>query len=158
MKIVTDKRILRQVSEPVLISEQTEFVTDLVSKLKEANNHAWTDGCGLAAIQLGVAKRVAWLTIDGKELLLVNPKIVSYSDKRDVLSEGCLSIPRVHTMVRRSQTIDVILNGFTGEVTTVHGFTARVIQHEIDHMNGILNIDKKFKATSQDKKKKRRKK
>ena len=140
MKIVTDKKILRVKSEPVT---KDENIDELVAKLKQANSET-KNGCGVASVQIGIHKRVAWLEVDGQEIVLVNPLILKKSEKLTVEIESCLSIPVLKIPVRRFESIQVLVNEFTDEVKIVNGFIARVIQHEIDHMNGILIIDKKF--------------
>ena len=140
MKIVTDKKILRIKSE--LVSKD-ENIDELVAKLKQANSET-KNGCGVASVQIGIHKRIAWLEVDGQEIVLVNPEILKKSEKLIVEIESCLSIPVLKIPVRRFESIQVLVNEFTDEVKIVNGFIARVIQHEIDHMNGILIIDKKF--------------
>lgn len=144
MKIVTDEKILRQVSKPIT---KDDDIDTIVQQLKEANATAWTDGCGLAGIQIGIPKRIAWLNTgksDKDEIILVNPEILKTQGPNVAHQEGCLSIPNKSTLVMRPQTIFVKFNTLDddGKVYEVSGWTARAIQHEIDHMDGILNIDK----------------
>jgi peptide deformylase len=138
--IVTDQKILRQVSRPVTPDDDLEALT---AQLKAANATAWTDGAGLAAIQIGVPIRFAWYIVDGVEKILVNPRIISRYDPI-IGQEGCLSIPNKHIMVRRYSKIAIESDG---QVRVATGFESRLIQHEIDHMDGILNIDKEYKPT-----------
>jgi len=106
------------------------------------------DGVGLAAVQVGVPLRIAAIDIPNTEkesLILVNPQIVWQCDETQTDSEGCLSIPDIRANVVRAMTINV--KGFSekGEpifLEKVSGFLARIIQHEIDHMDGILFTDK----------------
>ena len=136
MKIVTDEKILRQISEPY---DPVEHNLELIIKdLKEAVKTAWSPGCGLAAIQIGLPIRVAWFVYEGVDEILINPEI-TYRKHKKCDIEGCLSIPNENTPVTRSKIIHYISNG---EEKIAKGFKARIIQHEIDHMNGILNIDK----------------
>jgi len=141
LKIVTDKKILRIKSE--LVSKD-ENIDELVAKLKQANSET-KNGCGVASVQIGIHKRIAWLEVDGQEIVLVNPEILKKSEKLIVEIESCLSIPVLKIPVRRFESIQVKINSFTGEVKIFSGFIARVIQHEIDHFNGILITDKRFK-------------
>ena len=136
MKIITDKKILRQISENY--DPDKHNLNEIVNNLKEANKTAWTAGCGLSAIQIGLPVRVAWFIFENKEEILINPKI-TYRKHRKCMTEGCLSIFNNHLPVTRSVIIHYISNG---EEKKARGFKARIIQHEIDHMNGILNIDK----------------
>jgi peptide deformylase len=135
MKIVTDEKILRQISEPYNPDEHN--LESIIKDLKEAVKTAWSPGCGLAAIQIGIPIRVAWFVYEGVDEILINPEI-TYRKHRKCDIEGCLSIPYIETPVTRSKIIHYISNG---EEKIAKGFKARIIQHEIDHMNGILNTD-----------------
>ena len=137
--IVTDQKILRQVSKDTTQEEVDKL--ELVRKIQEANKTAWTKGAGLAAIQIGIPLRFAWYRIEDKEGTLLNPKILTEFGK-EILEEGCLSIPHKYTKVERAYSIEYLTNG---KKKKANGFKARLIQHEIDHMNGILNIDKAVK-------------
>ena len=128
---------LRQVSKETTLKEVEEL--DLINRLREANKHAWTEGCGLAAIQIGIPLRFAWFKAGKKEGVLLNP-VITNSWGKDVQKEGCLSIPNKYVYVPRAVTIEYTSNG--KKKGKVSGFLARLIQHEIDHMDGILNIDR----------------
>ena len=139
LPIITDRRILRQKSTPATMEESKA----IVKTIKLALPGAWTEGCGLAAIQVGIARRVAWTKLEGgKSITLINPEVLELSEDKTIEWEGCLSIPNKHFALMRSSTIKVILNGHTGRARTFTGWDARAILHEIDHMDGILNIDK----------------
>jgi peptide deformylase len=138
-----DKR-LRLVSEPVkrIDDEIRALVADLFETMYDA------PGVGLAAIQIGVPKRV--VTIDatrGEEekhpIALINPDIVWSSEERITQEEGCLSIPEYLGEVERAERVSVRfqdLEGRTQEIAA-EGLLARVVQHEVDHINGVLFID-----------------
>jgi peptide deformylase len=138
--IVTDQEILRQKSEPI---EYGDPVEDIVQQLKDALETAWTEGCGLAAIQIGIPKQIAWLNWGLEEFTLVNPVIIEATNFR-VDQEGCLSIPDNWIWVKRPDRIVFENNGLEHEFT---GFQARIIDHEVDHMRGVLNIDKAFQTS-----------
>jgi len=101
-------------------------------------------GVGLAAPQVGVSKRI--IIVDGEEdglIVLINPIIVK-SEGEVVGEEGCLSIPGIYSQVKRSSKVTVKAlneNGDSIEITK-EGLTARALQHETDHLNGILFIDR----------------
>lgn len=134
--IIIDKKILRQTSRK---TNQVEIdKLGLVKKLQEANKTAWTNGAGLAAIQIGIPLRFAWYRIEDREGVLLNPIIIKEFGKK-VAEEGCLSIPNKYTKIERAYAIEYLSGG---KKKKANGFKARLIQHEIDHMNGILNIDK----------------
>jgi peptide deformylase len=135
MEINTDKTILRQVSKKTTQAEVASL--DLVRKLRDANKTAWTNGAGLAAIQIGIPLRFAWYIFQSKERVLFNPKILRAWGE-DTQKEGCLSIPNKWIEVKRAYTIEFVSNG---KKKRTSGFEARLIQHEIDHMDGKLITD-----------------
>ncbi|MCL4515251.1 MAG: peptide deformylase [Firmicutes bacterium] len=131
--------VLREKAKPVhrLTKRHQKLLKDMAETLYEA------DGVGLAAPQIGISERI--VVIDaGKGLLqLVNPVIVdSEGAQTDV--EGCLSIPGVTGYVTRAE--DVVVEAVSGEGRPIriegHGLLARALQHEIDHLDGILFIDR----------------
>lgn len=135
--IVTDKNILHQISVETTPKEVEGL--GLVFKLREANKSAWTKGAGLAAIQIGMPVRFAWYFHEGKEGILLNPVVVNQWGE-EIASEGCLSIPGKRIDVKRAYEIEYLTNR---KKKRARGFLARLIQHEIDHMNGILITDKR---------------
>ncbi len=107
------------------------------------------DGIGLAAPQVGVHKQI--LVVDAKPddattppLILINPEIRSYSEDLSVMEEGCLSIPGVYLNVRRPEVIQVSYKDEYGRLQTMMAtdLLARVIQHELDHLNGVMFVDR----------------
>ena len=144
-QIITSLKKLRKISKPTTPQEVREL--ELVRRLREANKTAWTKGCGLAAIQIGIPLRFAWFKWGEQSFVLANPEIVSFHGSFKAKEEGCLSIP--HTWIRKKRwyKIKYTMDGFgeKGRVYIAKNFKARIIQHEIDHMNGILNIDKAVK-------------
>ena len=138
-----DKR-LRLMSEPV--ARIDEDLRTLVADMFETMYDA--PGVGLAAVQVGVPKRV--VTIDatrGEEekqpIALINPEIVWSSEEKIAHEEGCLSIPEYLDEVERPERVKVRfldLEGRTQELEA-DGLLARVVQHEVDHINGVLFID-----------------
>ncbi len=107
-----------------------------------------TGWIGLAAIQVGVAKRVAVIDLDpggpnSKQLYLVNPRIVEASGELSTYHEGCLSVPEVWDDVKRPARLTVEYTDENGakQTITADGLFATCLQHEIDHLNGRLFID-----------------
>lgn len=139
-KIITDKKVLRQVSKATTMAEVKEL--NLRKRLRKASKTAWIKGVGLAAIQIGVPLRFALLILDGKEEILLNPKIIIGKGKRIFKGEGCLSIPNSYVDTERFYYIEY-LSGNRRKIAI--NFKAILIQHEIDHMDGILNIDRRVK-------------
>lgn len=132
-EIVLDRTVLSQVSRETTIEEIESL--DLVNRLRAANKTAWTKGSGLAAIQIGVPVRFAWyIDPQGKERTLINPVIIK-SYGVEVAKEGCLSIPHEWIPVSRALCIEYTSSG---KLKRARGFEARLIQHEIDHMDGKL--------------------
>ncbi len=110
---------------------------------------AAAEGAGLAAPQVGVGKRVLVADVSGEgeeggRVALVNPTIVEVSGEEDRTAEGCLSVPGVTEVVRRPE--QVVIEGFdtTGEAVRleVEGLLSRVLQHEVDHLDGVLFFDR----------------
>lgn len=147
LKIIigADNPILRAVSEPV-----TRFDDELKKFVKQMNAAmVAAKGLGIAAPQVGRNARVflAVLNYGTKEqvtVAMVNPKIVSHSDDKEVGEEGCLSLPGIYGQVERFRELTVEFFDPDGErhSLTLEGLNARVIQHENDHINGILFIDR----------------
>lgn len=133
-KIVTKIDFLRQKSLPVT-KEEIERL-GLKDKIKTSlKEDGWCRGLGLAAIQIGFPLRYAWYMYKGREHELVNPKILT-SDRFILFQkEGCLSIPNVYTDTIRAADITFENDG---QVCSAEGLEACIIQHEIDHMDGIL--------------------
>ncbi|MCY3550564.1 MAG: peptide deformylase [Candidatus Poribacteria bacterium] len=138
--------VLRKRAEPV--AEITEAERQLAEQMLETL-YATGNGIGLAATQVGVLKRVIIVDIgeeDDEEyepLVLFNPELLS-SDGEIVAEEGCLSIPDVTADVKRPESIVVEGVNLQREAIRVEadGLLARVLQHEIDHLNGVLFIDR----------------
>jgi len=134
--IVLDQEVLRQFSKETTMAEVKEL--RLRKRLQKANKTAWTKGAGLAAIQIGVPLRFAWLTVNGRDEILLNPEIVAEAGLRTFKNEACLSIPNSYVDTLRYHYIEYISEG---KLKKAMNFKAVLIQHEIDHMNGVLNID-----------------
>ncbi len=102
------------------------------------------DGVGLAAPQVNVSKKILVATDFKEEYVLINPEIIAHSEQVETDSEGCLSVPGFQGEVDRFQKIVVRALDASGKPIeiTARGFLARVLQHEIDHLNGILYIDR----------------
>ena len=129
-------------------TREFDFKKDEVFKLKEELiNAMWLEsGLGISANQLGHDVRVFAMRGEQKEdsLVCVNPKIVDISDNMNTMEEGCLSIPDVFARVVRPAEIVVSYQNELGEEEkqSLDGLTARVFQHELDHLDGILFIDR----------------
>ena len=142
--IILPDPILRQVSRPIetIDGEVKKLADDMLETMYDA------PGIGLAAIQIGVARRMLVLDVskegeDKKPLVFINPEVVSASDTRSVYEEGCLSIPDYYAEVERPAVITVKHLDRDGkeQLTEADGLLATCLQHEIDHLNGVLFID-----------------
>jgi len=102
-----------------------------------------SDGIGLAAPQVGVLRRLIVFDLDDKLSALCNPIILERSDETDVDGEGCLSVPDITVPVERSTTVVCSGVSIDGKPVTIsaEGLMARMLQHEIDHLDGVLMID-----------------
>jgi len=129
-------------------TREFDFKKDEVFKLKEELIDAmWLEsGLGISANQLGHDVRMFAMRGEKKEdsLVCVNPKIVDISENMNTMEEGCLSIPDVFARVVRPAEIVVSYQNELGEEEkqSLDGLTARVFQHELDHLDGILFIDR----------------
>src|SRR3989338_8849005 len=139
---------LREKSRPVDLNvlNEPEFRQLILAmgKTMHANK-----GVGLAAVQIGRLIRLTVINTDDGLLPLINPVIARKSWRKELGEEGCLSIPGVFGLVKRSLTISVRARDLEGN--KIHfkakGFFARVIQHEVDHLNGVLFIDRAKQLT-----------
>ncbi|MGX5667746.1 peptide deformylase [Rhizobium daejeonense] len=142
--IILPDPLLRQVSASV------ERIDDDVRRLADDMLETMYDapGIGLAAIQVGVARRMLVIDVsrEGEEktpLVFINPEIIKSSDERSTYEEGCLSIPDYYAEVERPAIVTVKSLDRDGkeQITEADGLLATCLQHEIDHLNGVLFID-----------------
>ena len=142
--------VLRRKAEPVDL-EDKEDIARLVADLKETLAKA--EGCGLAAPQIGVSKRVVIVDATGMEenypylegfhRVLVNPVVVEESGETCTFEEGCLSIPGIYAEVRRPARITVEYHDENLEkvTETFDRFGCRMVQHELSHLDGDMFVD-----------------
>jgi peptide deformylase len=142
--VILPDRQLRLVSDPV--GPITDDVKALAADMLETMYDA--PGIGLAAIQIGVPKRLIVIDLgktaeERSPMVLVDPEITWTSDETRVHEEGCLSIPEYYEEVERPDRIRVTYRALDGETveTEADGILATCIQHEVDHLNGVLFID-----------------
>ena len=131
--------ILRKVCRPVekITPRTVMLLDDMIETMREA------DGCGLAAPQVGILRRIAVVEVEeGKVIELINPKIIAYAGEQEE-TEGCLSIPGRFGITRRPKHVTVRAQNRKGEFFEVSGsdLLARALCHEIDHLDGKLFID-----------------
>jgi len=137
-------KLLRQVSEPVerIGKEEQKLMDDMLETMYSAN------GIGLAAIQIGVPKRIIVMDISKDEnkrepRYFVNPVIKNKDNSKSTYEEGCLSVPNQFAEIDRPKNCDVEYLDYNGEkkLLKAEGLLATCIQHEMDHLEGILFID-----------------
>jgi peptide deformylase len=134
-EIVKDEAILTQKSETVSMEEAKEIITDLLDTAK-----AHIDNCaGLAAPQIGVNKRVVVVRNGDSFFPMVNPVVVKKTGKKFLNHEGCLSLDGIRAVERYASVLVNYTDGKGKRQTkTYNGTLAIVIQHETDHLNGVL--------------------
>jgi peptide deformylase len=102
------------------------------------------DGVGLAATQIGILRRFFVCTLDGEDRVLVNPVVTPEGSDTEVEDEGCLSLGSVRVPIERASRVTVEARDAAGEPVslTLEGMDARVVQHEVDHLDGVLLLDR----------------
>ena len=142
--IILPDPILRQVSRPVekVDAAVRSLADDMLATMYDA------PGIGLAAIQVGEPLRMLTIDLSGEDeekapRVFLNPEILSSADERSTYEEGCLSIPDYYAEVERPATVTVRYLGLDGKLheEEASGLLATCLQHELDHLNGILFID-----------------
>jgi peptide deformylase len=153
MKIVKyGNKVLESPTKLVTEFDETlvKFVDEMISTMKESN------GVGLAAPQVNDSRRICVVDLENPEgfvydgdkalttdyypLVLINPQIIVESESKSLMNEGCLSFPGVTLQVKRPSIIKVTFSDLDGNDRIVEcaGVLARCIQHEVDHLNGVL--------------------
>ena len=143
-------RQIRQIGDEILkkkskdVSSMNERTRELIKDMEDTMTVL--GGCGIAAVQVGVLKNIILVKpdVEGKTYIFINPTITKKSEEGNKDFEGCLSVEGKRGEVKRPNQItvsamDIDLKPFT---LTAEGFFARAICHEIDHLNGILYVDK----------------
>jgi peptide deformylase len=143
--IITEpNKLLRQISKPVngVGKEEQKLMDDMLETMYAAN------GIGLAAIQIGIPKRIIVIDLNRDEIkkkpmYFVNPLIKNKDPQKATYEEGCLSVPNQFAEVDRPSKCEVEYLDYNGEkkLLKADGLLATCIQHEMDHLEGILFID-----------------
>jgi peptide deformylase len=134
-EIIKDENILTKKSERFIIGQDDSIITDMIDTA-EANKE---DCCGLAAVQIGEHKRVILVLHNGKFLPFINPAIIQKSKETYTAKEMCLSLDGARE-VKRHKGIKVVYQMRNGKSKCMafSGRTAQIIQHECDHLDGVL--------------------
>lgn len=143
--IGADNPVLRTKTERV--GKVTKDVLKILKDMKETTKHA--NGLGIAGPQVGYGLRMCIVTIGGKMLPLVDPDIVWKSAEKAIAEEGCLSLPGIWREVPRATSITVRYMDAKGtqQERRLTDLDARVVQHEVDHLEGVLIVDYPQAAT-----------
>ena len=136
-------KLLRQISQKVdkVGKEEQKLMDDMLETMYSAN------GIGLAAIQIGVPKRIIVMDLskekEKKPMFFVNPEINNKNKVHSVYEEGCLSVPNQFAEIERPSTCEVKYLDYNGneKILKAEGLLATCIQHEMDHLEGVLFID-----------------
>ncbi len=139
---------VRQYGDPVLrmraddVESFDEELARIAGRMVELMHDA--DGVGLAATQIGIVRRFFVCTLDGEDRVLVNPVVTPVGDDTEVDEEGCLSLGPVRVPIERAVRVEVEARDATGEPVSLslEGMDARVVQHELDHLDGVLLLDR----------------
>ncbi len=152
--ITTPNLILNKKTKKIgkITEDVKKIAQDLLDTVKVAED---PEGAGLAANQLGISKRICVIRnffddpldpnkINSNDIILINPKITNHSVETETDWEGCLSVLDKYGLVERFRKIKVTAKDLEGSILKIkaEGFFARTIQHEIDHLNGILFTSK----------------
>ncbi|MDD2486966.1 MAG: peptide deformylase [Candidatus Gracilibacteria bacterium] len=145
-----NNQILRTVSEEITTNEIRKYSKigeEMVKFIKDSNN----GGVGLAAPQVGISKRLICVSLlrsyddeSFKTIFMINPRILEHSTTTDFDKEGCLSVPKEFGEVERFTELKLSYLDSKGKenILFLKGIAARIVQHEVDHLDGILFTDK----------------
>ena len=139
---------IRQYGDPVLRMRAGEVETfddelaRITARMIELMHDA--DGVGLAATQIGILRRFFVCTLDGEDRVLVNPVVTPVGDETETDDEGCLSLGSIRVPIERALRVEVEARDAAGEPVSLslEGLDARVVQHELDHLDGVLLLDR----------------
>lgn len=152
--VTTPNQVLDNKTQKIgeITEEIRNIARDLIDTVKVAED---PEGAGLAATQMGISKRICVVRnffedpinpekISSNDIILINPKITEYSIEKETDWEGCLSVPNVYGLVERSKKIKLTAKDLEGNKMKIkaEGFFARTIQHEVDHLDGVLFTSK----------------
>jgi peptide deformylase len=139
---------IKKYPDPILrkkcqeVKEMTEEIRDLFQDMIQTMTK--NQGIGLAAPQIGILKRIIVVQTENATQAFINPKIIKESKEIDLGEEGCLSFPGLFLKIKRAKEVEVKALDIKGNEIRIkaEGLVARIFQHEIDHLDGILFIDR----------------
>lgn len=144
--IIVPNPVLKEIAKPIenITDEIKQQAADMIETMYDA------PGIGLAANQINKLNRMFVMDVDYRKdensrnaITLINPEIIWRSEEMSVMEEGCLSIPQQYAEVERPRTVRVKYIDLNGQVQEMEGtdLTSHCIQHEMDHLNGVLFVD-----------------
>lgn len=141
--VVYPDKVLTQ--EAVQVIEFNKDVRDLINDMFHICRNNRVRGAGLGANQVGVLKRVVVINVDDMKCYMINPEILQFSETRETAEEGCLSHPGMSVAIERSTSIVVRYQDMSEHwhELPISGLVSRIVQHEVDHLNGKNVIDYK---------------
>lgn len=142
--VMMGDELLRKKSKPVRVFD--EYLWNLLDDMKDTMHHK--NGMGLAAVQVGILKRVIIIEANNMFVELINP-VITKERGEDIEEEGCLSVGTMTGLVKRPMEVTVTAQDRYGYNFTITGekYLSRVLCHEIDHLDGVLFVDKMIKET-----------
>ena len=137
--IYPNPRLFLKASAVTVFNDDLKMVVDRMFFTMKIN-----DGIGLAAPQVNIQKRIIVIAFDSYNLTLINPLILSKSVETTGIDEGCLSVPSVRGFVKRNQKIKISYQDLNGNdlILEANGLLSICIQHEIDHLNGVVYLNR----------------
>lgn len=130
------KDILTQKSEEVQLDED---INELIQDMKDTLNN--TTGCGISAIQIGIAKKICIVKYNGQSIIMINPEITRVRGEV-TFNEGCLSAPGIYKDIKRAEKVwcKYIDENKNQKELAIGGLASIIIQHELDHFNGWCEV------------------
>lgn len=135
-----DKTLLKKSKRVDKIDDKIRNIAANMVDVMLANN-----GVGLAAPQVGILKRIVIILVNEEPKILVNPEIVFMSDNTCKMEEGCLSFPGQYYEIERPEKVTIKYRNLSGHpmLETHEGLTARILLHELDHLDGVVFLERK---------------
>jgi len=139
--------VLKEESKPVEVDDDLRKLVDRMIKIMHA-----ADGVGLAAPQIGILRKIIVFRLEDEDLVLLNPRITWRSDETVTDAEGCLSLASLAVDVERAKAVKVEGEDLEGirVVYEVEGLKARILQHEIDHLEGLMIVNRTSREQRKD--------
>lgn len=136
-------------SKNLILRKKSQKIKEIDSEIRELSQDmsqiiVEKQGVGLAAVQIGELKRIILVQTEDGLKFFVNPEIIEKSKETETAEEGCLSLPGLWLKIKRAKQVEVKFLNLQGQQETIkaQGLLARILQHEIDHLDGKLIIDR----------------